>query len=212
MWKNAVISAVAALILVAALAVFGRPPHPAHVQKKAHAASASRPAAPDHPASAAAAGDTRPDGAQPESGSSDDDEGEVTVGFNSPADARQKGVYGAIAVTTRGASVYGGAAFDGVNRALAEKLAVQICETQLADHNKTAGEACAPQVYFYNACGALSTDPSGSWGTGWGDTWRRACAEADATCEDVGHGCKSVLYVCSPGGQHGSCDGTLTTR
>lgn len=173
----------------------------------AGATSPHRPAA-ERPVASPEAADASP--AKTSSPPTDNSNSEVVAKFNTPAE--ETGDYGAIAVATKGAVVYAGLAYAARNRNIAERLATQICADALAEAGAAADQACATQVWFYNKCGALSTSKSGGYGTGYDDSPGGACGWAQKVCARYGPGCTPAVYVCSPGGRRGACDGGLTLQ
>lgn len=133
---------------------------------------------------------------------------EFVANITSPA--KETGTYGAIVLIDRGAVVYAGLAFGARNRATAERLAEQICSNALAKRGVERGQACSSQVWFYSNCGSFATSNHGSWGTGYGSSPAEACRQAQASCSDYSKGCEPGLFVCSPSGKNGTCDGKFT--
>jgi len=145
-----------------------------------------------------------PAGAQKTKGNSP----EFVAKINSPA--ADSGTYGSIALTNRGAVVYAGLAYGARNRAIAEKVAEEICGNALSSKGLTRGQACTAQIWFFSKCASFATSNNGSWGTGYGDTPAEACRWAQNTCSTYSKGCVPGLFVCSPGGKNGTCDGKFT--
>lgn len=165
------------------------------------------------PTSPSAAADETPsppeaDTTQRPDKTAEDDHAEFVAKINAPA--TETGAYGAIAVATDGSIVYAGLSYGARNREVAEKVAIQICSAALEEKGVTPGSPCASQVWFYNKCGGLATSKTGGWGTGYGDSGAQACAWAQKTCAQYGAGCEPGLYICSPSGKNGTCDGKLT--
>lgn len=137
--------------------------------------------------------------------------GEVVVSVNKPDREDLQGTYGAIALAPAKGAVIGGVSYRAADRAVAERAALEICRSQAADNHAQLDSACDVQLWFSQACGAIAANDDGAWGTGWGNGRVRACAEAKAVCDRYGRNCKGFLYTCSPSGEHGTCDGSLTS-
>lgn len=132
------------------------------------------------------------------------------VEFGTPTG--RTGVYGAIGVVADGNFLVGYGAYDFPDRRTAERGAIEGCEASSAKAGRgDLGEGCKAALYFYNACGALAQSAEGAWGTGWADNgWRNACSYAVASCKDAGGAdCEGFIYICSPGGLRGTCDGAM---
>ncbi len=118
-----------------------------------------------------------------------------------------EGPYGAISTVTANGKAIGFIGYDEPDKETASRLALEGCrEISGAD---AAG--CLVNVVFHNACGAVASTPEGGIGTGWGDTPALACEWAVDSCDDVNKtGCRADMYLCSPGGVNGTCDGGMT--
>ncbi len=142
-----------------------------------------------------------------------DSEPVAHVQFGSPAGAT--GTFGSIAASAEGKFLVGYGAFDFPSRPAAEQAAVEGCrEEAVSAKRPDLADGCRAAVYFSHACGALAQGKDGAWGTGWAeDGWREACGYAASTCRDFkGVECRGFVYVCSPGGLQGTCDGTIQTE
>lgn len=117
-----------------------------------------------------------------------------------------EGPYGAISIVSSNGRVVGFVGYDEPDGETANELALGGCR-------KIAGAAaadCDIKLTFQNACAAIASTPDGGYGTGWGNSPAAACTWAIDACDDFNQaGCEGDMYLCSPGGRNGTCDGGI---
>lgn len=119
-----------------------------------------------------------------------------------------EGPYGAISMVASKGKAFGFIGYDEPDKETASRLALEGCREISGD----GAAGCLVNVVFHNACGAVASTPEGGFGTGWGDTPALACGWAVDSCDDVNKtGCAADMYLCSPGGTSGTCDGGIQT-
>jgi hypothetical protein len=149
-----------------------------------------------------------PQSGEEQSGKSDDNSAQAasTLHIESNTYVGTQGPFGAISMVSANGRAIGYIGYDEPDKETASQLALGGCrEIAGAD-----GSGCKVDLIFHNSCAAVASTPDGGYGTGWGDSPALACRWALDACDDYNKsGCAADMYLCSPGGKSGTCDGGL---